>query len=348
MINILTVLALVVLAWSIRHELVDTFRNFANVNAWALLLMIPIQFLNYDAQSRIYQGIFKIEGSSISYWKLMRATLELNFVNHVFPSGGVTGITYFSLRLKQSGVNVAKATAAHMMKLIMIFLSFEALIVIGVIALAVRGHMNNLILLLAGSLVTSLIILTVGMGFVIGSKKRISGFFAYISMWLNKFIHLFRSGHPETIRIDSVRSLFEDMHEYYVRFSKDWGRLKGPLFWGFMANFWEVMTIYIVYIAFGEYINLGAVILAYAVANSAGFVSVLPGGIGIYEGLMTLVLSATGVPSRLSLPVTIMYRVVNTLIQVPFGYLAYHQHINSLPVSEQVAVETELEGQNDR
>ena len=346
LLNIVTLLALGGLIYAIREDLVQTFQNLWKVNAWFLLLMIPVQFLNYDAQARIYKGIFKTEGSSIDYWHLMRVTLELNFVNHVFPSGGVTGITYFSLRLKKHGVSVAKATAAHMLKLIMVFLSFEFLIVIGVLALAVRGHMNNLILLIAASLVTSIVILTFGMMFIIGSRERIAGFFSYVSVLLNRFIHLFRRSHPETINVDRVRALFEEMHEYYVQFSKDWRMLGKPLFWAFMANFWEIMTIFVVYLAFGHVVNIGAIILAYAIANSAGFVSVLPGGIGIYEGLMTLVLSATGVPSKISLPVTVMYRVVNTLIQVPAGYVAYQDHIRHVGKHEREKI-TRLEVGDD-
>jgi uncharacterized protein (TIRG00374 family) len=84
-----------------------------------------------------------------------------------------------------------------------------------------------------------------------------------------------------------------------------------------------------VYIAFGHLVNFGAVILAYAVANFAGLVSILPGGIGIYEGLMTLVLAAAGIPSRLSLPVTVMYRVLNMLVQLPPGYYLYHKALHT-------------------
>jgi uncharacterized membrane protein YbhN (UPF0104 family) len=67
--------------------------------------------------------------------------------------------------------------------------------------------------------------------------------------------------------------------------------------------------------------------LAYGIANVAGLVSVLPGGIGIYEALMTAVLVSTGVPAAVSLPVTVMYRVANTLIQIPPGYYLYQQSL---------------------
>jgi uncharacterized protein (TIRG00374 family) len=79
----------------------------------------------------------------------------------------------------------------------------------------------------------------------------------------------------------------------------------------------------VVFLAFGQAVNVGAVILAYAIANFAGLVSVLPGGVGIYEALMTTVLATTGIPAGVSLPVIIMYRLLNTLIQIPPGYYFY-------------------------
>ena len=229
--------------------------------------------------------------------------------------------------MKDGTITAAKATAVQLLKLVLLFLSFELLIVLAVFALAVQGHMSSVILVLATILVTAVVMLTAGFGFIIGSKQRIAGFFAYISGALNKLVRIVRPSVSEAIKIDKVRRLFEDLHDNYVLLSKDWRLLKRPMLWALLANVWEIMTIYVVYIAFGEWVNIGAVILAYAVANFAGLVSVLPGGVGIYEGLMTLVLSATGVPSRLSLPVTIMYRVVNTVIQVPPGYYYYHKNL---------------------
>ena len=332
--NVITVLALIVLAYAIRKQFKQTFSNLFQVNAWALLLMIPAQLLNYDAQARLYKSLFEMVGNKLSYKRLFKSSLELNFVNHVFPSGGVTGISYWGIRMKDENITSAKATAVHLQKLVMLFLSFEVLIVFAMFMLALEGHMSSIILLLAGSITTVLVILTAGFGFIIGSKRRISGFFAYVSRMLNHIIHIVRPNYPETINVARVRALFEDLHDNYALMSNDWRMLRRPFLWALMANFWEVMTIYVVYAAFGQLVNVGAVILGYAVANFAGLVSVLPGGVGIYEGLMTLTLSATGVPSRLSLPVTIMYRVLNTILQVPPGYYLYHKNLSKKHIAE--------------
>lgn len=340
LLNIITVVALVILVVAIRHQLVGTFKNLFKVHAWALLLIIPVEFLNYDAQARQYQGLFKIVGSNLGYSQLFKATLELNFVNNVFPSGGVTGISYFGVRMRGAQVTGAKATVVQLLKLVLIFLSFEVLIVLGLFFLAVEGHMNSVVLLVAGMVTTILVLGTGLFAFIIGSKRRIAGFFTWATRTLNKLLGMFKRGRPDTINVERARLLFEDLHDNYMLIRSDVRQLKWPFIWALLANFWEVMAVYVVYIAFGHLVNFGAVILAYAVANFAGLVSVLPGGVGIYEGLMTLVLTATGVPSRLSLPVTVMYRVVNTLVQLPPGYYYYHQTLHGTKQPRQLETNT--------
>jgi uncharacterized membrane protein YbhN (UPF0104 family) len=108
--NIVTVVALLVLIVAIRDQLVATFENLAKVNAWLLLLLIPIQMVNYHAQAKLYQGLFALLGNKIRYPFLLRASLELNFINHVFPSGGVSGISYFGVRLKNDRITGGRAT----------------------------------------------------------------------------------------------------------------------------------------------------------------------------------------------------------------------------------------------
>jgi uncharacterized protein (TIRG00374 family) len=340
LLNVATVLALAVLVFAIRGQFEQTFENLFKVNAWALLLIPVTQALNYDAQTRLYRDLFAIVGNKLSYKELYKSALALNYVNTVFPSGGVSGISYFGARMRGADITGPKASAVQLFKLVLYFLSFVGLIVVGVFALAVQGHMNSLVLLLAGTIATVVVIATAAAGFIISSKARISGSFAYMTGLLNRIIRAVRPKHPEAINTDKVRHVFDDMHENYVLMTRDWRKLKRPFLWAMLASSWEVLTIYVVYVAFGEWVNIGSVILAYAIANFAGLISVLPGGIGVYEGLMTLTLTATGIPSRLSLPVTIMYRILAISVQlIPGGYF-YHEHLGQKePPSVEVKTE---------
>ncbi|MDB5170490.1 MAG: hypothetical protein JWO35_184 [Candidatus Saccharibacteria bacterium] len=324
--NWVTLLALGVLVYALRHQVGDTIGNLTRINGWLLLLIIPVELLNYHAQAKLYQGLFSMVGNKLPYKFLYRTSLELNFVNHVFPSGGAAGISYFGLRLRDGEkLTASKATLVHVVKLGLTFLSFEVLIIFGLLSLSIMGHVSNLTILVAASLSTLLLVGTVGFAYIVGSKARINHFFTAVTKSLNRIIQVVRPNHPETINISSARNVFDDFHANYQEIKSSYKQLRGPFWWAFVANVTEILAVYVVYLAFGEFVNIGAVIIAYAVANFAGLISVLPGGIGIYEALMTAVLASAGVPPGVSLPVTVMYRVVNTLVQIPPGYYFYQK-----------------------
>lgn len=324
--NLVTLAALAVLVYAIRDQLAVTLTNLAKVNAWLLLLIIPVQFLNYHAQTKMYQHLFGIVGNKLKYWFLFRTSLELNFVNNVFPSGGVTGISYFGVRLRDGGkISGARATLVQVMKVALLILSFEVLLILGLFFLAIVGKANGLVLFVAGSLSMLMVIGTIVFSYIIGSKKRINDFFTMVTRAINKIVSIVRPKHPEVINIERARSVFDDLHANYLLFRTHYKELRAPAAYALLANATEILALYVVYIAFDNWVNVGAVILAYAVANFAGLISVLPGGIGVYEALMTAVLVAGGVPAATSIPVTVMYRVFSTLLQLPPGYYFYHK-----------------------
>ncbi|HVX23956.1 MAG TPA: lysylphosphatidylglycerol synthase transmembrane domain-containing protein [Candidatus Saccharimonadales bacterium] len=327
LLNLATLVALVFLIYAIRHQLGDTFRNLVHVHAGALLLLIPIEILNYHAQAKLYQGLFAKVGNRLSYGFLYKMSLELNFVNHVFPSGGVTGISYFGVRLRKGEeITGGKATLIQVMKLALTFVSFEVLVIIGLICLAAVGRVSELTILVAGSLSTLLLVGTMGFAYIVGSQQRIDRFFTALTRGLNRLLSLVWRN-PETINISRAKKVFHDFHINYQQLKRSYRQLAAPFWYALLANATEVAAIYVVYLGYGKVVNIGAVIIAYGVANFAGLVSVLPGGVGIYEGLMTAVLVTAGVPAAVSLPVTVTYRVINTLIQLPPGYYLYQRNL---------------------
>jgi len=325
LLNIATIIVLIGLAIGIRHQLLQTFRNLAKVDAAALLLMIPLQLWNYHAQTKSIQSIFDVLGNKFRYSYLYKLTLELNFVNAVFPSAGLSGASYFAARVRSEEVSVGKATFAYVMKLAMVFFAFEILVVAAVLMLAVAGNVNSLAIFAASFSSAMILFFTFLFAYIVGSQYRINATISFITNLLNRLIQVIRPKHPATINLARVQRVFEDFHQNYKLLRSKYRQLGKPLWYGFLSNLTELLTIYVVYIAFGHWVNPGAVILAYAIANFAGLISVLPSGVGTYEAIMVAVMVATGVPANLSLSVTIMYRIINTIIQIPPGYIFYHR-----------------------
>lgn len=327
-VSIVTLIAFVLLIIALREQIIETYNNIARVNYWYLLLIPIIQLGNYHSYVQMYRNLLETLGERIRYRSMFRVQLELNFVNNVFPTGGVSGISYFGLRMRDADVAPGKSTLVQVMKFVLLFLSFQILLAVGLFLLALGGNANSFLMLIAGSLSAFLFVGTVLLAYILGSRQRIHQSSIYISKTINKLIHFFFRSSPETIKIEKVTSLFTDLHEGYLLFRKKPTLLKKPLIYSLLANLTEVLTIYVVYMAFGEFVNPGAVIIAYAVANIAGLISVLPGGIGVYEALMTATLAAAGVPAALSLPVTVMYRILNSFVQLVPGYYFYSKNLH--------------------
>lgn len=323
--NLITLIALGVLVYAIHDQILETLHTIKHINYWALLLIIPLQLWNYDSYTRMYRTLFDRLGSKVAYGSLFRVALELNFINHVFPSGGVSGFSYFSLRMKDYGARSSAATMVQLLRFFMGYIGFLLLLGIGIFALAVGGKANNFVIMLATFLGCLIVFGSMIVAYIVGDNNRIKTASTFLAKVANKIISVVRRNHPETISIDRLREGMDGMHRSYIAIQENIDVVKKGVWFGFLTGLTEVLTIYVVYIAFGEWVNIGAVILAYAVANFAGLISVLPGGVGIYEALMTGTLVAAGVPAALSIPVTVMYRVLGISVQIIPGWILYQK-----------------------
>jgi len=327
LVTIITIVALVAFLWAIREQLAETWQTIGRVHWWFLLLIIPLLAWKYDAQARLYQALFYIVGNKYTYRQMYETSLELNFINNVFPSGGVSGISYFGARMRAENVTAGKATLVHIMKLMLLFVSFEVLLVLGLFLLALEGNVNSLLLMITVIVSSGMVFGTALLVYVLGGQSRVNAFHAFLRMVANNVLTVVtrrRHNHELT----RVKFLLDELHNNFKVIKSRYRELKRPLTFALLVNVAEIFTIYAVYAAFGQWVNIGAVILAYSVANVAGMVSVLPGGVGIYEALMATVLVAAGIPIAIALPVTIMFRVLSTLVQLPPGYYFYHRTIH--------------------
>lgn len=326
-VSLLTLAAMVVLVVLIWDEIVATFENLKSVNLWVLSLMLPLLAINYHGQTQMYRGLFASLGNKLPYKQTLRTAFEINFVNRIFPSGGVSGISYFGMRMRSEEITGGRATMVHIMRLFLQFTSFEVLLIVGLLFLALGGHVNNVVILVASSISTLLVIGTLAFVYVVGSERRIHATFGTLAKGVNRVIKVVRPKKPDIINMEKAERLVQEMHNNFKQLFKHWRQMRRPFLWALIINITEVLSVYAVYVAFGAWINIGAIILAYAIANFAGLVSVLPAGAGIYEFLMTAVLTAAGVPLALSLPATIMFRVLSTLLQVLPGFFFYNRAV---------------------
>lgn len=308
-----------------REQIAEAFRTFADLNLFWLVLVIPLQLGNHFAVAKFYQSYLKTMSEKIKTRELFKVSLEMNFVNNVFPSGGVSGFGYLGVRLKKLGVRGSKTTLLQTSRHFLTFLSFIVYLMIALVLLSVFGSASRLIILIASMLSMFIVFATAVLIFIISDEKRVKSTTAALPRLLNSVIQTFHRKNKRPINIKKIEALFGDLHEDYKKVRKNWRDLRWPFFWTMLMNFTEILTIFVVYLSFGEIVNPGAIIISYAVANVAGLVAVLPGGVGIYEGLMTAVMASAGVNKALALSATLVYRVFNMSLFLPIGYILYQR-----------------------
>ena len=357
-VNIVTLIALLFLFYISRDQIYTAFTESSGLIWWILALQIPTQLLSYGAVAHLYYSYFRntLNLGKLKLKKMYRISLELNFVNHVFPSGGVSGFSYLSLRLRPFGINFASSTLAQSLRFMLTFLSFLPILGIGLILLMTDsqadeqieflGNVMNrgdMFMLVGGSIFLFVVIATALFIYLISSRKRIEKFIAWLPKMINWIVRLVHhKSNKELISIAKVERVLGEIHLGYVQLKENPKALKEPFLHALSTNFFELLTVYLFYLALGAPVNPGAVIFAYSIANTAGLIAVLPGGIGVYEFLMATVMIAAGVDKENAISATLIYRVFQLLIFVPLGFLLYQLAINSKKIEFSVAKTTKV------
>lgn len=324
-INAVTILALLLLVIFAREQVATAFKTFARLNLLWMALIIPIQLFNYFAVAKFYQSYLKTLSERIGIRELYKVAFEMNFVNNVFPSGGVSGFGYLGVRLKKLGVGGSKTTLVQTSRHVLTFLSFIVYLLLALLLLSLFGNASRVIILIASSLSSLIVFGSLTLIYIISDETRVKQFTSALPRLINKIIGSLRHKSSNPINIEKVERLFGDLHNDFVHVRGNWKDLRYPFLWTMLMNLTEILTIFIVYLAFSELVNPGAIIISYAVANVAGLVAVLPGGVGIYEGLMTGVMASAGIPQALALSATVVYRVFNMGVFLPVGYIFYQR-----------------------
>ena len=96
-----------------------------------------------------------------------------------------------------------------------------------------------------------------------------------------------------------------------------------PALLGPVAACLAIGVFYLTVRSVGIDLGLYQVAFVYSVAHLAGGVSLLPGGIGAYEGSMTLLLVAFGVPAPIAAAIAILNRAFDRLLVTVVGGAVY-------------------------
>lgn len=329
--SIATAVLVAIILFALRHELVEAWRLLQSVDIVILSLLIPVQIIAYYAIGAMIFSYLKQKGDldNTSRWEMCKMALELNFVNHLLPSGGVSGASYMTWRLRQLGVGPARATLAQVVRFVATFGAYLVLLLIAVLLITFDGAINRLTILVSTLLFSTIVFGTFFIIYVINSKARLHAFTRFLDNLINGFGRKVLRRKTRTVSPLAINNFFEELHEDYLSLKDDPRMLVRPFGWGLIATIAEISLFIIAFAALGSLVNPAPVLIAFGIATAVGVFFVTPGGIGGFELLMILFLtSSDSLPEGLAVAGVLLARVVLILGTIITGYVFYQLALN--------------------
>jgi uncharacterized protein (TIRG00374 family) len=330
-ITLVTFILLGIVIYFAWPEIVKAVGLVERIDVWILLLIIPVQLLSYYATGGIIFSYLRRKGNlkEVSHWKVARLSLELNFVNHILPSGGAAGFSYLGWVLSRFGVTPGRATVAQLIRFVLTFVTFVLLLIIAVIILAYDGHINRVILMLCGLIAGLAIGGTLLLIVIISSRSTLVRFSSWATRSANRIVAWATRGRKrKAVKEEILEKFFLDMHTDYIEVRRDMRVLIVPLVWAVLANICDVALLCIAFWALGTPVNPAAVFIAFGLSSIGGAISNTPGGAGAYEAIMIAFLASAGIDADVAIAGTLLARVTLVIGTIVFGYLFYQLTIN--------------------
>ena len=325
--NIVAVVLILVVLIAAKDQLYVAWKLLGQVNIWILLLLVPLQFASFYSNAEIFFTYLRTRGQlkHTGSFEAASMALELNFVNHIFPSGGVSGISYMVWRLGKLGIGAGQATMAQLMRYVVQGGVFVVLLMIAIFFATLENRASNWVVVTSSIVVTSLVFLVLFGSYLIGSENRMRSFAHWLTKLINTVIKRasFNRYH-KTVKSEKMEKFFMEFHEDYMILRRDKRILIKPALWALAFNLLEIAMFVVSFWALGVHVNLAVLLIAYGAATAAGALVLTPGGAGAYEAIMVAILTAGSMGAGAAFAGVVLTRASLMTMSLSTGFFAYN------------------------
>ncbi len=339
--SILTFVLIIYVVYTNFSDIKEAISHISETNILVLLLLIPEQLFMYFCCGQMFFSYMRAKEDSkhVSAWTLMRVSLELNFVNHAVPAGGLGGLGYITWRLKPFGATAGQSSFMYVLRYIITICANQLQTIIAIVFLLIFG-----VVPMAGAWVIGITaILSVGIiaGIAIAiavasNKKRIDWFAKTATNFTNWFVKKITFGRKtDVLKREIVDKYLDDIHQDLMTARRHKKMLVRPILWGIVYSFLEIATYWIVAASLGHPEILPQIMIGEAIGSVMG--AIVP--YGLYELGMVGIMASLGVDAGLSALVVLMTRVIVLASTIISGYGFYQHSISKIGRKEKAEIE---------
>lgn len=339
--SILTFVLIIYVIYENWGDISEAIRHLGETNILVLLLLIPEQLFMYYCCGQMFFSYMaaKKDAQKISPWTLMRVSLELNFVNHAVPAGGLGGLGYITWRLKPFGATAGQSSFMYVLRYIITICANQAQTILAIIFLLIFGTVPAsgswviwITALLSVGIIAAIAIIII----IASSKKRIDWFAKVATNFANWLVKTVTFGHKTNfLKREAVDKYLGDIHDDLTTARKHKKMLVHPILWGVLYSFLEIATYWIVAMSLGHPEILPQIMIGEAIGSVMG--AIVP--YGLYELGMVGIMASLGVDAGLSALVVLMTRVIVLASTIISGYGFYQHSISKIGRKEKAQIE---------
>lgn len=283
----------------------------------------------------------KKDAKKVSPWTLMRVSLELNFVNHAVPAGGLGGLGYITWRLKPFGATAGQSSFMYVLRYIITICANQLQTILAILFLLIFSTVPDTGKWTIGATAILSVGIIAGIMLLIAiasSKKRISSFAKLVTNFCNWLVKTITFGHKtEILQRAKVDQCLDDIHGDLTTARQHKKMLVRPILWGILYSFLEIATYWIVAASLGHPDILPQIMIGEAIGSVMG--AIVP--YGLYELGMVGIMASLGVDAGLSALVVLMTRVIVLASTIVSGYGFYQHSISKIGRQEKAEIEHE-------
>lgn len=284
--------------------------DLSRVQPLLLLVGLVLALGSVMCYSGLTRAALGVAGNHITVWRMFRIQISTRALANIVPGGSAAGSALGYRLLTLSGVSgpdagFALATAGLSSAIVLNLLLWLGLL----ISIPIRG-MNALYVVGAGA---GIIIMVIAVVLVVGLIDG-NGRSERAVRWLAKKFHL--NGDRWAWVLRQVGARVEDL-------IRDRALLRRVGKWAVAQWVLDMAALWVFIRAFGQSVDLDALIVVSGLANILASIPITPGGIGIVEGLYIGTLVGFGIPRRAATLGVASYRIAQYFFPIVLGGLMY-------------------------
>lgn len=286
------------------EEVIETLKLS---NLWLVFLAIVIQFFTYFLYTWRWNIINKTADMDLGIKKSLPMVLVSLAVNNITPSGRGGGEPVRAYLLAKGGHFKFEDTFATVIADRALdtfpFVILAILTIIGIMFSFSLDITLLAFLIICVCLITAAVILLI---YVCINES----FGVKLTSWIIKIVRRFYKKFNE----DTEKRIIEAVKTFQARMNallRDKNILYYALPLSFVIWIFEILRVYVVFLAFGANVNPVIIGEVFILASFVGMVPLLPGGLGAVDGIMILFYASAGITTSISAAATVVERLIS-------------------------------------